>query len=83
MRFIFFLGGFCGFVVAGATGLWAEHALDRVLLDAAIGCFAGALLFRSFWNAVLRGIREAYLARRAAATAAVSAAPAAPAKPHS
>jgi hypothetical protein len=79
MKFIFFLGGFCGFVVAGVTGLLADHALDRVLLDAAVGCFAGALLFRAFWNAVLRGIREAYLARRTAAAA--PAVPALPTKP--
>jgi hypothetical protein len=69
MKFVVLSGGICGFVVAGATGLWAGHAGDRTLLDAALGCLAGGLLFRGFWAVLLGGIRQAYLARRAAAAA--------------
>jgi hypothetical protein len=76
MRFIVLSGGACGLAVAAATGLWAGHAADRILLDGAVGCLAGGLLFRGFWTVLLRGIRQAYLARRAAL-----AAPAAPKPP--
>jgi hypothetical protein len=68
MKFIVLIGGACGFAAAGATGIWAAHSADRILLDAALGCLAGGLLFRGFWSILLRGIREAYLARRAALT---------------
>ena len=67
MKFVFLFGGACGLATGGAASYLAGHALDRTLLDASVGCLAGAMLFRGFWNAVLRGIREAYLARRAAA----------------
>ncbi len=87
MKFIFFIGGFAGFVVAGAGSYWAGHQADRVFLDSAVGCLAGAYLFRWFWTILVRGMRETILARHAAATAAAAAAasnpspaPAAPAK---
>ena len=73
MKFIFLAGGLAGFLLAGATGWFAGHAPDRVLLDAATGCLAGALLFRWFWTVLVRGIRETILVRHAAATAASTA----------
>ena len=73
MKFVVLIGGICGFAVAGATGLWAAHSGDRTLLDAALGCLAGGLIFRAFWAVLLHGIRQAYLSRRAAAVAAVAA----------
>lgn len=80
MKFVVLSGGGCGFAAAGATGLAAGHSPDRILLDASLGCLAGALLFRGFWSVLLRGIRQAYLARRAAlATPAAPAVPVAPA----
>jgi hypothetical protein len=39
-------------------------------MDAAVGCLAGALLFRWFWTILVRGIRETILIRHAASTAA-------------
>jgi hypothetical protein len=69
MKFIFLAGGLAGFLLAAAAGLWAGRAPDRVLLDAALGCLAGALLFRWFWTVLVRGIRETILQRHAAATA--------------
>jgi len=66
MRFVVLIGGASGFAVAGLTGVVAGHTADRTLLDAALGCLAGGLLFRAFWMILLRGIREAFLARRAA-----------------
>ena len=74
MKFVFLAGGFAGFLLAGAGSLWAGHAPDRVLLDAAVGCLAGALLFRWFWTVLVRGIRETIVARQAVAAAAAAAA---------
>jgi len=70
MKFIFLAGGFAGFLSSSAASFWAGHAADRVLLDGAVGCLAGALLFRWFWTVLVRGIRETILARNAAAAAA-------------
>jgi hypothetical protein len=75
MRFVFLAGGIAGFVLAVLSGLIAGRAADRILLDAALGCLAGGLLFRWFWTVLVRGIRETILARHAAATAAAAAAP--------
>ena len=74
MKFVFLAGGFAGFLIAGAGSFWAGHEADRVLLDGAVGCLAGALLFRWFWTVLVRGIRETILARHAATTAAAAAA---------
>lgn len=69
MKFVFLAGGLAGFLLAAAAGLWAGRAIDRVLLDAALGCLVGAMLFRWFWTVLVRGIRETILQRHAAATA--------------
>jgi hypothetical protein len=69
MKFIFLLGGVAGFSLTATASYLADHAADRVLLDAAVGCLAGAVLFRWFWNVLLRGLREIVLQRHAAATA--------------
>ena len=70
MKFVFLSGGATGFLAASATSYLLDHAPDRVLLDGAFGCLAGALLFRWFWTVLVRGIRETILQRHAAATAA-------------
>ena len=70
MKFVFLSGGFAGFIIAGAGSLWAGHQPDRVLLDGAVGCLVGAILFRWFWTVLVRGIRETILARQAAAAPA-------------
>ena len=73
MRFVFLFGGVLGFSVSALTGWLAERSADRILLDAALGCLAGALLFRWFWSVLLRGLRETILIRqKAAATAALA-----------
>ena len=69
MKFVFLTGGFAGLLTTGSASYWAGHQADRVLLDAAVGCLAGALLFRWFWTVLVRGIRETILQRHAAATA--------------
>ncbi|MBL9215131.1 MAG: hypothetical protein JNG83_06615 [Opitutaceae bacterium] len=74
MKFIFLAGGLAGFLLAAASGLQAGRSPDRVLLDAALGCLAGALLFRWLWSVLLRGFREAYLNRQRAAASTESAA---------
>jgi len=77
MKFIFILGGAAGFLAASSTDYLSGRSPDRVLLDGAIGCLVGGLLMRWFWNVLLRGVRETYLARQqAAATAAAMPAPA-------
>ncbi len=70
MKFIFLIGGILGFVLAATTGWLSERAPDRILLDSALGCIAGALLFRWFWTVLLRGLRETILIRQKAAAAA-------------
>lgn len=74
MKFVFLAGGFAGFLIAAGGSTWAGHAADRVLFDAAVGCLAGAVLFRWFWTVLVRGIRETILLRQAAAEAAAAAA---------
>ncbi len=74
MRFVFLAGGAAGFVLATVTGFLADRSPSRILLDGALGCLAGALLFRWFWTVLVRGIRETILTRHAAATAAAAAA---------
>jgi hypothetical protein len=69
MKFIFLAGGLAGFLTTGAASFWAGHQPDRILLDGAVGCLCGALLFRWFWTVLVRGIRETILSRHAAATA--------------
>lgn len=81
MKFVFLAGGLTGFLAAAITGFATGRPADRILLDGALGCLAGALLFRWFWTVLVRGIRETILARHAAATAAAAAAPAAPGAP--
>ncbi len=71
MKFVFLMGGVSGFLLAAGTDFLADRAADRILLDGAVGCLAGALLFRWFWTVLVRSIRETILARHAAAVAAV------------
>ncbi len=66
MKFIFLAGGLAGFLCAGISGWSANRAADRILMDAAVGCLVGALLFRWFWTVLVRGIRETILQRHAA-----------------
>ncbi len=72
MRFVFLFGGVLGSAVAATTSWLADRGPDRVLLDAAVGCLAGALLFRWFWTVLLRGLRETILIRQKAAAAAAA-----------
>jgi len=81
MRFMFLSGGFIGFVIVALTGFLSDRALDLVLRDAAIGCLAGAFLFRWFWSVWIGAIVHAVQAKRAALAAAEEAAAAAKATP--
>lgn len=75
MRFVFLLGGITGFALGAGTSFWMERGADRVFFDGAVGCLAGALLFRWLWNVLLSGLRETVQARhRAVAEAAEAAA---------
>lgn len=81
MRFMFLSGGFIGFVLVVITGFLADRALDLVLRDAAIGCLAGAFLFRWFWSIWVGAIVHAVQTKRAALAAEEDAAAAAKATP--
>lgn len=72
MKFVFLFGGVLGFAVAALTGWLAGRSADRILLDSAVGCMAGGLLFRWLWSVLLRGLRETILIRQKAAAAAAS-----------
>jgi hypothetical protein len=75
MKFVFLAGGLSGFLLAAIAGFLADRAADRIFLDAALGCLAGALLFRWFWTVLVRGIRETILIRHAASSAASATSP--------
>ncbi len=75
MRFIFLCGGVLGFAVAITAGCLSDRPADRIILDAALGCLTGALLFRWFWTVLLCGLREVILSRQKAAAAATSSGP--------
>ena len=72
MKFVFLLGGAAGFLTASGTDYFSGRSPDRILLDGTIGCLVGALLMRWFWNRLLSGVRETYLARQSAAAAALA-----------
>ncbi len=72
MRFVFLIGGFAGFLIAGACSLWAGHEGNRTFLDAAVGCLVGAHLFRWFWTVLLHGVRDSQISRAHAAAAAAT-----------
>ena len=74
MKFVFLSGGFAGFLTGGVTSLSLDHSPQRTLLDAAIGCLVGAMLFRWFWNVLVGGIRDTLVLRQEAAAAAAAAA---------
>lgn len=74
MKFVFLTGGFAGFALGAGTAYWAGRGPDRVLLDGAVGCLAGGMLFRWFWTVLVRGIRETIVSRHAAVTAEAAAA---------
>jgi hypothetical protein len=77
MKFIFLAGGFAGFFLTSLTGFIVGRAPDLVLRDSALGCLAGALLFRWFWSVFVKALTEAVAIKRAAADAAAAAAAAA------
>jgi len=81
MRFVFLIGGACGFALVGAASYFAGHDADRTFLDAAVGCLCGALLFRWFWRILIRGFRETVVQRQAAKPASGPATPAFAAAP--
>jgi hypothetical protein len=69
MKFAFLVGGFTGFALVTVAGFTAGRAADLVLRDAALGCLAGALLFRWFWTVVIRAFTETMTLKRVAAEA--------------
>ena len=74
MKALFLAGGFAGFALCTLAGFLAGRAPDLILRDAAIGCLAGALLVRWFWQVLLRGFQETLTVRRRAAEEAAAAA---------
>jgi hypothetical protein len=74
MKTLFLAGGFAGFALCALAGILAGRAPDLILRDAAIGCLAGALLLRWFWQVLLGGFQETLKARRRAAEESAAAA---------
>jgi hypothetical protein len=62
MRFFITIGGGCGFALALASSIHAGNAPTEALRAAAIGCLAGALIFRAahrvFFKSVLTLLHE-------------------------
>ena len=74
MKFVFLFGGALGFAIGVGASYTSDRSPDRILLDGAVGCLAGALLFRWGWSVLLRGIQETYFERQKAAAAAAASA---------
>ena len=74
MKFIFLIGGLAGFLLTAFAGLMADRSVNNILLDAAIGCLVGALLFRWFWSVMITSVQQT-VEIKAAAEAAAAAAP--------
>ena len=70
MRSIFLLGGFVGFAVTAASEMQAGYSGNRILLDGAIACLVGGILFRWFWKQIVAALSVAVKAKRAARKAA-------------
>lgn len=81
MRAIFLLGGFVGFLISAATSLYCGRSGDRVLMDGAVGCLAGGVLFRWFWMRLTLALADAVQTKRRAQRAAEEAVAAAKATP--
>ena len=73
MRYIFLIGGFLGFLLAGGSSWLADCGPDRIFLDASLGALVGALLFRWLWTVVLTGVRETIATKQQALAAAEAA----------
>ena len=58
MKYAFLTGGCLGFTLTTVTGLLAGRMPDLVLRDAAIGCLAGALLFRWSWPTLAKAFAD-------------------------
>lgn len=75
MKFIFLAGGFAGFALTAVAGYFADRSPTNIILDAAIGCLVGAVLFRWFWSVALSTMQqtvEIKAREEAAATAAAA-----------
>ncbi|MBI3886699.1 MAG: hypothetical protein HY302_13355 [Opitutae bacterium] len=81
MKFVFLAGGFAGFLLTAIAGYLADRSVNNIILDAAIGCLVGAVLFRWFWSVALNSMQETVeLKARADAATAAAAAPSHPAQ---
>jgi hypothetical protein len=59
MKYFLLIGGFCGFLIAFASGVAAGNDLAYVLRNATIGCVGGALLLRGFRHLLMHQLRQA------------------------
>ncbi len=73
MRFVFLIGGFLGFVLAGTASWLADCTSGRIFFDASLGCLIGAQLFRWLWSVLLQGVHETYVERQRALVAEAAA----------
>ena len=64
MKFVFLLGGLAGFLTGAGTAFFSGRSADRLFFDGAVGCLIGALLFRWFWNVLVRGVQETLVDRQ-------------------
>lgn len=81
MKFIFLAGGFAGFLLTAIAGYLADRSVNNIILDAAIGCLVGAVLFRWFWSVALTSMQETVeIKAREEAAAAAAATPSHPAQ---
>jgi len=61
MRYFLLIGGFAGFALVFVSGFYAGNRPASALLDAAVGCVVGAMLFRVLHAAFVSGLKERLL----------------------
>ena len=64
MKFVVCLGGFLGFTLVMAAGLFAGRRSPSLLLEASLACLLGAILFRWVHRMFLRQVQAALLQQR-------------------
>jgi hypothetical protein len=65
MKFFLLTGGFLGFVFAYTASWNADNSAAQALRDAAIGCLAGATLFRGLHVVLMMTVRSHIAAQMA------------------
>lgn len=76
MKYFLLLGGFSGFLLGFAASLFAGNQPSNALFSGAVGCLAGAILFRGLHVILMFCMRAHFGALAAARAEKIKAVPA-------